>query len=361
MEVIRKTKLEELLRAIDSQPYGKFLISGAVGSGKSYLLNNVARELQERGKNIVYEQGRYFNPQHREAYNLRYDENSIRLIDGLDEAYNAKSIISEMRLSRSCYICTARENVFDIKFDFEFKLEPLTSEQVLLLIKNYIGTQDSTIVEELLRELGQENITPRLVAEKIICKLRTKGFEEYFLNPNSHQLYTYGKGVSISHPQIIVPERKIIKVPSEIKNDINVVTRSLLDKVAIKPEILQTITSRQFEEMVCELFERNGYNVQLTRQTRDGGKDLIILNNSMLGDLMIYAECKKYSQKHPVNVGLVRELYGTIEADRATAGIMVTTSYFSKDAQRFQEKIKSRMNFIDYSELMKQISMCHKA
>ena len=144
----------------------------------------------------------------------------------------------------------------------------------------------------------------------------------------------------------------------ELKNDINVVTHSLVDKVALRPEILQEITPRQFEELVCELFERKGYNVQLTKQTRDGGKDLIVLNNSMLGDLVIYAECKKKAPKHPVNVGLVRQLYGTVEADRVTAGIMVTNSYFSKDARRFQQTIKSRMNLIDYSELMKQIMDC---
>lgn len=98
--------------------------------------------------------------------------------------------------------------------------------------------------------------------------------------------------------------------------------------------------------------------MKLTKQTRDGGKDLIVLNNSILGDLVIYAECKKRAPKYPVNVGLVRQLYGTVEADRATAGIMVTTSYFSEDARRFQQKIKSRMNLIDYSELMKQIMDC---
>lgn len=107
------------------------------------------------------------------------------------------------------------------------------------------------------------------------------------------------------------------------------------------------------------MFERNGYNVQLTKRTRDGGKDLIILNSSLLGNLVIYAECKKYAPKHPVNIGLVKELYGTVEADRATAGIMVTTSYFSRDARRFQEKIKGRMNFIDYAELISQISECN--
>ena len=61
-----------------------------------------------------------------------------------------------------------------------------------------------------------------------------------------------------------------------------------------------------------------------------------------------------------MNVGLVRQLYGTVEADRVTAGIMVTNSYFSKDARRFQQTIKSRMNLMDYSELMKQIMDCSR-
>lgn len=55
---------------------------------------------------------------------------------------------------------------------------------------------------------------------------------------------------------------------------------------------------------------------------------------------------------------IVRQLYGTVEADRATAGIMVTNSYFSREARRFQQTIKSRMSLIDYSELMKQIMDC---
>lgn len=85
---------------------------------------------------------------------------------------------------------------------------------------------------------------------------------------------------------------------------------------------------------------------------------MAILNNSISGDMVIYAECKKRAPKYPVSVGLVRQLYGTIEADRATAGIMVTTSYFSDDARRFQQKVSGRMNLIDYSELMKQIMDC---
>lgn len=361
MEIIRNEELYQMINMIQKKPYGKFLISGDAGSGKTFLLNTLGKLLQESSKVVKYRALR-FSQTKRNTYYEKESENIVYLFDGLDEVYKYKAFIEEIRNSTNCFVCTARENVFDIKFDYELKLRPLTNEQALLLFNDYLGNSFSelNLVEDIFNSISKENITPRILIEKFHSKLKGKGIDEYFLNIKSdvHQLYTYGEGISLQHPKIIVPERKIIKVPSEIKNDINVITRSLLEKVASKPEILYEITPRQFEELVCELFERKGYNVRLTRQTRDGGKDLIILSNSILGELMIYAECKRYSQKHPVNVGLVRELYGTIEADKATAGIMVTTSYFTKDARKFQEKISGRMNFIDYSELIRQILEC---
>ena len=362
MEIIRKEELRQMINMIQKKPYGKFLISGDAGSGKTFLLNTLGKVLQELGKDVKYG-ALCFSPTKRNKYYEKESENIIYLFDGLDEVYKRRAyIIEEIRNNVNGFVCTARENIFEIKFDYELKLGPLTNEQALLLVNDYLGNSflESDLVEDIFNGISKENITPRILIEKLHGKLKGKGIDEYFLNIKSdvHQLYTYGEGISLQYPRIIVPERKIIKVPSEIKNDINVITRSLLGKVASKPEILYEITPRQFEELVCELFERKGYNVQLTRQTRDGGKDLIILSNSIMGELMFYAECKKYSQKHPVNVGLVRELYGTIEADKATAGIMVTTSYFSKDARKFREKISGRMNFIDYSELMHQIIEC---
>lgn len=361
MEIIRNEELHQMINMIQKNPYGKFLISGDAGSGKTFLLNTLGMLLQESGKAVKYRTLRFYQTK-RNKYYEKESENIVYLFDGLDEVYKHKAFIEEIKNSANCFVCTARENIFDIKFDYELKLRPLTNEQALLLVNDYLGNSFSelNVVEDIFDGISKENIMPRILIENLHSKLKGKGIDEYFSNFKSdvHQLYTYGEGISLQHPKIIVPERKIIKVPSEIKNDINVITRSLLEKVASKPEILYEITPRQFEELVCELFERRGYNVRLTRQTRDGGKDLIILSNSILGDLMIYAECKRYSQKHPVNVGLVRELYGTIEADKATAGIMVTTSYFSKDARKFQEKISGRMNFIDYSELIRQILEC---
>ena len=38
MEIIRRDELQELLEVVRMNPYGKFLITGTAGSGKTFLL-----------------------------------------------------------------------------------------------------------------------------------------------------------------------------------------------------------------------------------------------------------------------------------------------------------------------------------
>ena len=115
------------------------------------------------------------------------------------------------------------------------------------------------------------------------------------------------------------------------------------------------MSSRQFEEVVAELFDKEGYQVTITQATRDGGKDLIILEQKRIGNFIIYVECKNYGTSYPIGVRIVRELYGAVTADRATAGVLVTSSYFSTPAKKFTEKVKSQLSLIDYNDLKKWI------
>ena len=54
MEIIRKEELQEMINIIQKNPYGKFLISGVAGSGKTFLLNILGKVLQESGKEVKY-------------------------------------------------------------------------------------------------------------------------------------------------------------------------------------------------------------------------------------------------------------------------------------------------------------------
>lgn len=43
MEIIRRDDLQDLLDVVRVNPYGKFLITGIAGSGKTFLLNIIGR------------------------------------------------------------------------------------------------------------------------------------------------------------------------------------------------------------------------------------------------------------------------------------------------------------------------------
>lgn len=147
---------------------------------------------------------------------------------------------------------------------------------------------------------------------------------------------------------------------NSIRNQVRIVNNSILNLIEHDPRKIYELSPRNFEELVGELLEKEGFSITITKQTRDGGKDLFIAQNSALGNFLFYVECKKYSMSNPVGVNVVRELYGTITADRATAGLIVTSSYFTKDAIDFTQKIQHQMNLKDYFEICEWVKNIQK-
>jgi len=133
-----------------------------------------------------------------------------------------------------------------------------------------------------------------------------------------------------------------------IISDITTVSDEFLRKLHDNPELLYELTPRGFEELVAELLSRLKYEVTLTPASRDGGKDICAAKKDHLGTFLYIVECKKYAPNNRVGVGLIRQLYGVVQAEQATAGVLATTSFFSRDAKEFQETIASQISLKDY-------------
>jgi len=113
------------------------------------------------------------------------------------------------------------------------------------------------------------------------------------------------------------------------------------------------LTPRRFEELVAAIFRNNGFTVQLTPQTRDGGVDIIAVEHSVLtGDTIHLIECKRYGKSQRVGVGVVQRLLGAVTQKRATKGIVVATSYFTSDAKNAAEEARHIMTLSDYDVLV---------
>ncbi len=100
-------------------------------------------------------------------------------------------------------------------------------------------------------------------------------------------------------------------------------------------ETLLQMGSREFEQLVAEIWKRFGYEVELTKATRDGGYDVVAVKQGAEMASRILIECKRYDLRNPVGVSVVRELYGVKTAQKATKAILATTSYLSDPATEF--------------------------
>ncbi len=103
------------------------------------------------------------------------------------------------------------------------------------------------------------------------------------------------------------------------------------------PYLLDEVTPRQFEEIVAEVFRSKGFEVDLTKRTRDGGKDIIAVHTDAIGIKNKYfVECKRYAESNKISVDIVRSLYGVMNTvDGPNKAIIVTTSTFTDDARKF--------------------------
>lgn len=119
-------------------------------------------------------------------------------------------------------------------------------------------------------------------------------------------------------------------------------------------DLLSHITPREFEEFVAEVFKRHGFSVELTKQTRDGGRDIIAIRSDLCGDVKYIIECKRYTSK--IGVDLVRNLHGVQDLEGANKSVLVTTSTFSSDAKKLAqstENIKWGLSLRDFDDILK--------
>jgi restriction system protein len=133
-----------------------------------------------------------------------------------------------------------------------------------------------------------------------------------------------------------------------IITDVSEVSDYILEKLARNPDDLYSLTPRFYEKVIAEVFRRKGYDVTLTAFSKDGGRDICAARKDSLGSFLFLIECKKYRKDRPVGVGLVRSLNGVLDSNRATAGILATTSYFTKGAKEFQKTLEFRISLQDF-------------
>lgn len=140
-----------------------------------------------------------------------------------------------------------------------------------------------------------------------------------------------------------------------LRVDLESINAELVRHLALHPEKMSDLHPRKFEELVAELFRAQGYEVELTRFSKDGGFDIRAIRKTAVGLGLTLIECKKYSQGHRVGVELVRGLHSVVETTNATNGLLVTTSYFTRGAKALGDSLRYRLDLADYDRLKEML------
>jgi len=114
-----------------------------------------------------------------------------------------------------------------------------------------------------------------------------------------------------------------------------------------RPNLLE-LKFTEFEALIQNLFTKMGLETRQTRPSRDGGVDCVAYDTRPIFGGKIVIQAKRY--KNTVGVSAVRDLYGTLQNEGASKGILVTTSGYG--AASFDFAQNKPIELIDGANLL---------
>ncbi|TPN01128.1 restriction endonuclease [Mesorhizobium sp. B2-1-3A] len=142
------------------------------------------------------------------------------------------------------------------------------------------------------------------------------------------------KGVSASSLAALAPIPPVMVLNKEDRRFID--PRMVVDTLDTAMN-LASMDWEDFEHLVRELFEREfasrGGEVKVTQSSSDGGVDAVAFDPDPITGGKIVIQAKRYTRT--VGVAAVRDLYGTMQHEGASRGLLITTADYGPDAHKF--------------------------
>jgi HJR/Mrr/RecB family endonuclease len=255
---------------------------------------------QEIGEKIAKQQRMFSLSPAMEAY-IRSNEKMMALAKPVWTASKLSAMLAALPQADKMILTSS---YFDKISSFTKMAESISQEQYLF--KSYLNS------------IGQMQ---RL--SSVTAALPVFDFDRLVLNSIKYNL--------IPEPEAEEPVSKIILL-DEAKR-----VKSIIKSVYHDHTELYRIEPRSFEEMIGELLRDQGFSVELTKQTRDGGYDLIAIQDLAGIPVKFLVECKRHANDHKVNVNIVRS-FSDVMSNAGTMGMIVTSSYFTRDAKQYPGK-----------------------
>jgi len=119
-------------------------------------------------------------------------------------------------------------------------------------------------------------------------------------------------------------------------------------------EMLKSVSPARFETIVIDVLQAMGYGggrigaARAVGRSGDGGIDGVI-EEDRLGLDTVYVQAKRW--ENTVGRPTVQAFAGALQGQRASKGVMITTSDYTAEARRYAENLPSRIVLVDGQRL----------
>lgn len=201
------------------------------------------------------------------------------------------------------------------------------------------------------------------IPQRGIWKLTDRG-KAYLANHNTltiHDLLDYKEFAeyagSVKKPKkAVMPTKPSIAslgvTPTEaLEEAYTSINDSLSDELL---SMIMNLSPSFFEKLVVDLLVAMGYGgdfedaAKVTKKSKDGGVDGIIKEDK-LGLDKIYIQAKRWT--NVVGEPVIQQFAGALDGKRASKGVFITTSTYSKDAKKYVDSLSKKIVLIDGKEL----------
>jgi restriction system protein len=323
------------------------VVTGVPGIGKTALVAEFI-QLFETRRQVIWIRCREFErtaPAFEEAMRSRIEERTLRevvvVLDGADEISEEQFKTAFRRVvnyKRVRTVIITSRNDLKLRGERVLRLDVLPKADSQSLVEDQLSSSLLSH-ESLLKVLGVANGHPLTIS--LIAKMARSLDPDQLRRVLDGHLYDLNDNSPAAKKNLIAIARPVIISANE----------AMIAGLQKQPRDIFKLTPRQYEELVAELIQDMGYEVTLTKATRDGGKDILASIKTECGDFLCLVEAKHYREDRKIGVSLVRTLYGTLCDFQANSAMLVTTSSYSKDAHALQQKHKYQLSLRDYTDV----------
>ena len=213
----------------------------------------------------------------------------------------------------------------------------VVSQVTLRTVHEMFGADQAGHIESIVFNGHVDTIDPRTGQPTRPCLITLRTTRDLFdaldLARVESEACLRGLNASVSRsPAELTPVRPVLEF--NMVDPRFVEETDVLSSIDQRPNLME-LTPGEFEALITNLFEKMGLETRLTQASRDGGVDCVAYDPRPIFGGKVVIQAKRY--KNTVGVSAVRDLFGTMQNEGASKGILVTTSGYGKASFEFAD------------------------